>query len=49
MSEKNWHPNFIKYIDYIASHPNYKGLPISKTRDGGYQWLQQSLRSVLED
>jgi len=39
MAEKNWHPDFIKYIDYIVNHPNYKGLPISQNRDGGYQWL----------
>ena len=46
MAEKAWHPNFIKYISYIANHPNYKGLPISKTRDGGYQWLATAKSEV---
>ena len=46
MAEKTWHPNFIKYISYIANHPNYKGLPISKTRDGGYQWLATAKSEV---
>ena len=46
MAEKTWHPSFIKYISYIANHPNYKGLPISKTRDGGYQWLATAKSEV---
>ena len=27
-SEKQWHPRFLKYIEEIVKHPNYKGLPI---------------------
>ncbi len=30
MSEKIWSKEFLEYEDFIASHPNYKGLPIEK-------------------
>lgn len=38
-SVRVWHPNFIKYMDMIANHPNYKGLPIEKKADGSYSWI----------
>ena len=28
--EKQWHPQFLKYMEEIVNHPNYKGLPIKK-------------------
>lgn len=31
--KREWHPNFLKYMDMIVNHPNYKGLPISKKAD----------------
>lgn len=37
--DRNWHPNFIKYMDFIVNHPNYKGLPIQKKDDGTYLWI----------
>lgn len=36
---KEWHPKFIKYMDMIIHHPNYKGLPIGKKDDGSYSWI----------
>ena len=36
--ERKWHPNFIRYMNYIISHPNYKGLPIEKSNNS-YGWI----------
>ena len=36
---RKWHPNFIKYMEMIATHPNYRGLPIEKRADGSYSWI----------
>lgn len=38
-SVRVWHPNFIKYMEFIANHPNYRGLPIEKKADGSYSWI----------
>ena len=46
ISEKSWHPDFIKYINFIVNHPNYEGLPIKRNRDGGYQWLAPAKSEV---
>jgi|GEM_PF-91091 len=37
--ERSWHPAFIKYMNFIIHHPNYKGLKIEKKADGSYKWL----------
>lgn len=37
--KKQWHPNFITYMEKIINHPNYKGLPIIKRPDGSYDWI----------
>lgn len=37
--EKQWHPNFLKYMNFIANHENYKGLSIRKKGDGSYSWI----------
>lgn len=39
MEEKKWNPKFIKYMDFIINHPNYKGLPIKRREDGTYSWI----------
>lgn len=36
---KQWHPRFLKYMEEIATHPNYKGLAIKKKPDGSYAWI----------
>ena len=38
-TEKIWHPNFVKYMREIISHPNYKGLAIQINSDGTPNWL----------
>ena len=37
--ERPWHPNFIQYMRFIASHPNYAGLPIRRGEDGSLGWV----------
>ena len=32
--EKVWAKEFLEYEEFIANHPNYKGLPITKGKDG---------------
>ena len=39
-NEKQWHPNFIKYMQEIIHHPNYRGLPIRIKKDGSYAWIE---------
>lgn len=36
---REWHPEFLKYMDFIATHENYRGLPIERNRDGSYKWI----------
>lgn len=36
---KEWHPAFLEYIESIARHPNYTGLPIERRRDGSLAWI----------
>ena len=37
--EKVWSKEFLEYEEFIANHPNYKGLPITKGKDGKYNWI----------
>ena len=37
--ERKWHPRFIKYMNDIVNHNNYKGLCIEKKADGTYSWI----------
>ena len=37
--DKAWHPDFLKYMEDIASHPNYKGLSITRKSDGSLAWI----------
>lgn len=39
MSEKPWSKEFLEYEDFIVNHKNYKGLPITKSPDGKYNWI----------
>lgn len=45
-TEKAWHPNFIRYMEKVASHPNYKGLAIERKKDGSLKWLATAKSSV---
>lgn len=44
--DREWHPNFLKYMDMIAKHPNYKGLPINKKADGTWAWFAPKHTSI---
>ncbi len=37
--DKEYHPNFVEYMNEIVNHPNYEGLPINKKKDGTYSWI----------
>lgn len=37
--ERNWHPRFVEYMEFIANHPNYKGLPIERKANGELSWI----------
>lgn len=37
--ESNYHPNYIKYMDEIINHPNYKDLPIRFKKDNSPVWV----------
>lgn len=37
--ERNWHPNFLAYMEFIVNHKNYQGLPILRKSDGSLAWI----------
>ncbi len=37
--DRSWHPNFKNYTEFIASHPNYKGLFFERGSDGNVKWV----------
>jgi Alw26I/Eco31I/Esp3I family type II restriction endonuclease len=39
MSQRPWHPNFIKYIEFIVNNPNYKGLFFTRAANGQVNWV----------
>ncbi|NLV82438.1 MAG: Alw26I/Eco31I/Esp3I family type II restriction endonuclease [Synergistaceae bacterium] len=47
--KKNWHPAFIKYIDFILNHQNYKGLPIKNINKGSSSWLASAKTEIGKD
>lgn len=38
-NERNWHPDFVTYMEMVAGHKNYGGLPISRKSDGSLSWV----------
>ena len=32
--DRTWAPEFREYTEFIATHPNYKGLLIERNKDG---------------
>lgn len=45
-NEKQWHSQFIKYMERIVNNENYKGLPIKKKPDGSYAWIATAKSDV---
>lgn len=37
--KREWHPNFIKYMKFIANHPNYRGMPDLYKENGTIRWV----------
>ena len=38
-NKRSWHPNFIKYTEFIVSAANYKGLFFERGSDGRVKWV----------
>lgn len=45
-NERKWSDEFIEYMNFIANHENYKGLPIEKKKDGTYKWLASAKTEI---
>lgn len=43
---RNWNSEFLKYMEIIINHPNYKGLRIDKKKDGSYKWIATAKSEV---
>jgi Alw26I/Eco31I/Esp3I family type II restriction endonuclease len=41
---QTWHPNFIRYMEFIANHETYKGMPDAFTEGNKIQWEAPSNR-----
>ncbi len=37
--KRKWHKNFLKYMDFIVNHPNYKGMPDLYKTNGNIRWI----------
>ncbi len=37
--KRQWHKNFIKYMEFIVSHSNYSGMPEVRKPDGSIRWV----------
>ena len=44
--EKIWSKEFLEYEEIIANHQNYKGLPITKGKDGKYNWIAKAQSEI---
>src|SRR5918998_889550 len=42
---QDWHPDFIEYMEFIANHEVYKGMPDAFVEGGKIQWEAPSNRS----
>lgn len=38
-TKRNWHSNFLKYMELIVNHPNYKGMPFLYKDNGEIRWI----------
>ncbi|MEK5231435.1 Alw26I/Eco31I/Esp3I family type II restriction endonuclease [Lysinibacillus sp. FSL K6-0232] len=44
--KREWHPNFVEYMDFIVQHPTYSGLPIKQRDDGSWSWIAAATTSI---
>lgn len=42
---KEFHPEFVKYMESIVHHPNYKGMPWAFDLEGKIRWNAPSYRA----
>lgn len=42
---QSWHPEFIRYIEFIAAHESYRGMPDAFTEGNKIQWEAPSNRN----
>lgn len=47
--ERNWSKEFIEYTEYIAKHPNYKGLAYKIKKDGSFGWVAYTGDGIREE
>lgn len=38
-NKRQWHPNFVKYTEFIVNHKNYNGLYFERNDDGQVKWV----------
>ena len=38
-NKRSWHPLFVKYTEFIVSHPNYEGLYYERAVDNRVKWV----------
>ena len=38
-NKRSWHPNFLKYTEFIVGHENYKGLFFERGEDNKVKWV----------
>ena len=41
---QTWHPDFVAYMEFIARHPNYAGMPDAYATENKIQWEAPSNR-----
>src|ERR1019366_4804427 len=41
---QTWHPDFVAYMEFIARHPNYTGMPDAYAAENKIQWEAPSNR-----
>jgi Alw26I/Eco31I/Esp3I family type II restriction endonuclease len=46
---KSWHPNFIKYMEFIANHKNYADMPHKFKKDGNIRWVASSNSTIGQE
>ncbi len=47
-NERKWHPDFIKYMEIIVHHQNYKDLPNKLKANGDIRWVSPSDKARAE-
>ena len=45
-NEVNAHPNYEAYVEFIVSHPNYKGLYYERNKEGKVRWVATGKSAV---